>query len=475
MKLKSRALIAVLLITFVIIPRFAFPADDRPSRFISPVTRTWEIAPDPEARDGLEPGLALRLRHVAAENIITLGAGPDPGRDFSRVKLQVWAQAWFTPGLGGHLRFNTERKYWHDCESCADTGEEIIVENLYLEVLNLAHLPIAMRLGRQNLFYGDGFIICDGSPLDGSRTSYVNAGLFTFTLPGLALDLFLISDHEQDDYLPRLNDENTRLAETDECLMGVYFKTMPYAGEESRYHLEPYFVIKRENTEQGLNRISTLGGRLVYPTRRTETRIELAYQTGNLDYIGSEGGTEEDYQEARNVSAFGGTFYFDVNLERLYSLSFGGGYVYLSGDDPKTLAKYEGWNPVLGRWPQWSELYIYTLIPEGGVAYWQNIHFPMIRAGIEPYKRLRLYATYLWMYADKEPAYDPRGQQFESLKRGELFTFRFSYKLEKYLFGHILYEHFSPGGFYNYLWREEGISGEPQGASFLRFELSFAI
>jgi hypothetical protein len=459
MKYNACAFVAALLASIVAIPEAGLPQDGPAFPPVTPVTKTWTIDPDPAARKGVRPGLAVRLRYVDSENITLLGAEEDPGKDFSRIKSQLWLEGWLNSSVKGYMELNSERKYYHHCGSCVDWGHEVIFENLYLEVLNIAGAPIAMRLGRQNLFYGDGLVICDGTPLDGSRTTYVNAALFSFAIPQWAFDIFLISDPEQDDYLPRLDDEDKQLVETDQCLMGIYFRNMPYGGAERGYTLEPYFIIKREKAANGLDRISTFGMRLVLPIANMEATGEATYQMGEH---------HENYaveQEAQNISAFGGTLYLDASYERYWNLMLRAGYVYLEGDDPETHGKYEGWNPVLGRWPQWSELYIYTLIPEGGIAYWRNIKFPMIRAGIEPYPGLGLSASHLWMYAN----------QPESRKRGNLYTVRLSYKIGRHVFGHVLYEHLSPGGYYNWYWRELGISGEPQAASFLRFEFSFAI
>ena len=474
MKHNAYATVAVLLITLVVIPRPGLAREPRAASLVTPVTRTWTINPDSTARQGIKPGLATRLRFVETENIIGLGRPDTPtGMDALRFRLQVWAEAWFTPSFKGHVQFNREKINYDNCEICKDKGEEIIIENLYVEAFDIGGMPVGLRLGRQNLFYGDGLVICDGTPLDGSRTLYVNAALLTFAIPQWAVDIFAAANYEKEDLLPVIDDEHRQLVETDECLMGIYAKTMPYRGESRSFTLEPYFIIKRERAEDWQDRISTIGGRLVVPMRRTKLRAEAAYQTGHMHH---------DYEiesEAKNISAFGGTAYFDLMLERYWDLNLGAGYVYLAGDNRKTHGKFEGWNPVLGRWPQWSDLYIYTLTPEYGVAYWQNIKFPLLRAKVEPRKGFVLEARMLWMYANRaDPGLCQIGVEVEdpeSYKRGNLYALKLSYKIGKHVFGHLLYEHFSPGGYYNWLWRQCSISGEPRAADLARFEISFIL
>jgi hypothetical protein len=475
MKNNTYAIVTVLLITLVVIPRPGLARVSRAAPLVTPVTRTWTINPDSTARRGIRPGVALRLRLAETENIIGLGMPDTPtSRDALRLRVQIWAEAWFTPSFRGHVQFNHERIDFSNCESCVDRDREIVVEKLYVEAFDIAGAPVGLRVGRQNLFYGDGLVMCDGTPLDGSRTLYVNAALLTFAIPQWAVDVFAAANYQKEDLLPVINEEHLKLVETDECLMGIYARTMPYRGEERSFDLEPYFIIKRERAENWHDRISTIGARLVVPTRRTKLRAEAAYQTGNK---------HPDYtieSEAKNISAFGGTAYFDVMLEQYYNLKVGAGYVYLAGDNRKTHGKFEGWNPVLGRWPQWSDLYIYTLIPEYGVAYWQNIKFPLLQARIEPYEGFAFDARVLWMYANQpDPGLfcqiDDLAEDPESMKRGNLYALKFSYRLWERLSGHLLYEHFSPGGYYDWLWRQCGIIGSPAAADFLRFEISFRI
>ena len=44
-------------------------------------------------------------------------------------------------------------------------------------------------------------------------------------------------------------------------------------------------------------------------------------------------------------------------------------YVGLSGNDPSRPNVIGNWDPLFSRWPQWSELAIYSQVPENGVAY----------------------------------------------------------------------------------------------------------
>lgn len=121
--------------------------------------------------------------------------------------------------------------------------DEVIVENLYFEALEPWGLPIGLRAGRQDLLYGDGFLVADGGPLDESRTSYVNGVVLTSRIPLWSFDVFAIKDPRRDNYLPRINNQYTPLIEADEFAWGVMARREPRAGTNLRYTLEPCYII----------------------------------------------------------------------------------------------------------------------------------------------------------------------------------------------------------------------------------------
>jgi hypothetical protein len=55
--------------------------------------------------------------------------------------------------------------------------DEVIFDNFYVDLKKPGGAPVDFRIGRQDLIgqYGEGFLISDGTPGDGSRTFYFNA------------------------------------------------------------------------------------------------------------------------------------------------------------------------------------------------------------------------------------------------------------------------------------------------------------
>ena len=147
------------------------------------------------------------------------------------------------------------------------------------------------------------------------------------------------------------------------------------------------------------------------------------------------------------------------------------GLIYLSGDDPHT-REYEGWDPLYSRWPKWSELYIYTLAGENGVAYWNNLLAPYLQLSLRPEKRIELIGEAYLMYAPQEaPIVFAPGDPLPvddtdagTQERGLLTRVWLKWRATEYLAGHLLWERFAPGTFYD---------TDADTAHFLRWEFIF--
>ncbi|MCD4653915.1 hypothetical protein K8T06_08250, partial [bacterium] len=133
-----------------------------------------------------------------------------------------------------------------------------------------------------------------------------------------------------------------------------------------------------------------------------------------------------------------------------------------SGDDSDT-EKDEGWTPPFSRWPQWSELYIYSFIKEGRVSYWSNLWFANAEFVFTPVDPLKIRLSYYKMMAFE--AWPHPARMFGDGKdRGDLFQIRTDFKLPAGFSGHAVYEYHIPGDFY----------GGDEPGHFLRFELNYS-
>jgi hypothetical protein len=139
-----------------------------------------------------KPGFDVRFRYENWDNLITLGTNSASNsfkdRNFFRLRVMLWDEVKFNNQTSLMVRLNTEPKYqmgpyYHMLKDGTDRRkfdqDEVIIDNLYLDLKKVFGLPLDLRIGRQDFLgkdmYGEGFLILDGTPGDGSRSFYFNA------------------------------------------------------------------------------------------------------------------------------------------------------------------------------------------------------------------------------------------------------------------------------------------------------------
>ena len=135
-------------------------------------------------QDMLKVGGSLRLRHEYWRNIFDLENRTRGDRNFFRFKASLWTKLNLAENLALFAKLTDESRaymYYHISRKGKTThyfdDSEVVFDNLYIDIKDLLGAPIDFRLGRQDFLgqYGEGFLIMDGTPLDGSRTFYFNA------------------------------------------------------------------------------------------------------------------------------------------------------------------------------------------------------------------------------------------------------------------------------------------------------------
>jgi hypothetical protein len=399
----------------------------------APAVRAAEPAPPGTT---LELGLEERIRSENLDNATDFDASAADARHHWRFRTRGWAKLGLGENTGFAIGLNNESRKT-TTPPVALTLDETVIETLYLEH-RFAH-GIWARAGRQNLSRGDGFILMDGGPLEGSRTAYFNAVDLAWTRGPRKLDLLLVSDPDRDQYLPPIHDQHRALIEWDERAIGLYGTD----ASLDRTTFDAYWFFKTETDDtrppssaarQGDRRFHTVGGRL--------TR-DLASDWSFVLEVAGQWGTHAD----GDVRAGAGQALARRAFPRLAgrpSLTLG--WVALSGDDPGTVAQ-EGWDPPFSRYPKWSEMYIYTLGGERGPAYWTNLSMGLAELRMTPAKAVETRLSYQRLDAfhsfPGRPAVYANGTH-----RGDLFVARADLGLGEHWRGHALGEWFEPDDFY---------------------------
>jgi hypothetical protein len=406
-----------------------------------------QTPPEPSA---FEFGFEQRVRNENWNNITDYSDRRDDERQQIRYRTRAWAKAPLGHDIDFFVGINQET-----CDRIGQDNsfDEVIFDAAYLDFKRILTDGLALRVGRQNLMRGEGFILLDGGPWDGSRAIYHNAVDLSYTRGKSKIELIGILNPKRDRMLPRFHDQSKNLVDWDESALGSYFT---HASG-----VEAYYFYKRETNAtrpalggrfQPDRHIHTAGGRTVRKLRPGWTATaEFAYQWGFE-------------RPASNISAWGGYGYVRRTWsQRAWKPYVQAGYWAMSGDDPAT-GRYEGWDPLWSRWPKWSEGYIYSQMREVSASYWTNTAMWQAELGATPRKPLGLRLTYYRMKAFHPFPGDP-GIFGEGRRRGDNLQGRLDFAMGQHWNGHALYETHIPGSFYR----------AQNSGYFLRFELAYSV
>jgi len=435
----------------------------------------FQLSADP----GFKWGFRERVRHTYMNNNMDFNEGSDDQQGFFRVRTNLWGQYDFSNRLSVKLMVTNEfRKYTivRERDSAKEfTLDEIIIDNLFFKYTTSGENPVTITVGRQNLIYGEGFIMLEGGPWDGSRAIFNDAIKVSYKKGSTTFDFLGISNPAVDEnftpfsfteankhYLGLPKDAEGRqwLNDGRENALAIYITHKAAKGAS----LEGYYFFKTEDpdfaiptfptlTKDQLEKryIHTFGWRAVYPvSKNTRLRVESATQLGS--------------QAGNKIGAYGGYANLDFTVCQKRKGVLSPGINILSGDDPST-ADIEGWNPIFSRWPKWSELYIYSQTIENidgarKVAYWTNTLQPNLKfvMNLLPKVNMTLWYHHLQALQASGPG--------EGKTRGNEIQLWLKVNLMKGLTGHFLYDYFMPGDFY---------PAPRTNATFMRFELMYTL
>jgi hypothetical protein len=391
----------------------------------------------PQAEEGTGPRLKLifveRFRFEAWDNAVGLDDAADDGFAYTRNRTTLglsWRPSGNVEVLG---KVTNEFRVYLAPKDRSFNAHELFVDNLYVKWTLPGRVPVTVTAGRQDLNFGEGFVIADGTPGDGSRSYYFNALRVDAGLAeGHGLTAFAHATEQSDRYLPVINPRPQALAEQPERALALY-----YAGAFGRAGIDAYAVHKwtaANETWPVATRTDTFGARAAAPLAKAlSLTAEAAYQSGGYGDAGR--------------SAFGAIAHLDLDLSGtlplLQSATLGG--ILLSGDDPAT-ARMEGWDPIFSRWPKWSESYIYTYTRESRPSYWSNLSSGYAQLAFDLGARSDGHVMVMPMGArHAQPGLFPGGT---GLGRGVLYRGRLNYKISEFMSGRVIWEHFEPGSFY---------------------------
>ncbi len=387
--------------------------------------------------DKAEPRLKLifveRFRFEAWDNAVSLDDSAADGSAYTRNRTTLgldWKPLKNLEVLG---KITNEFRVYLAPKDRVFGWHELFLDNLFVKWTVPGRVPFTVTAGRQDINLGEGFVIADGTPGDGSRSYYFNALRVDAGLAkGHTLTAFAHATKATDRYLPVVHPKPQALAEQPEAALALY-----YAGTFGKTKLDAYAVRKTTDANEAwpsATRTETFGARAVAPLAKPlSLTVEAAFQTGKAGEAGR--------------AAAGAIAHLDYDLKGSLPLlkSAVVGAILLSGDDPST-ARVEGWDPIFSRWPKWSESYIYTYTRESRQSYWSNLASVYAQLVFDLGARSDGHLMVMPMGAGQAQVGDFPGGS--GRHRGTLLRGRLNYKVSKYLTGRFIWEHFTPGSFY---------------------------
>ncbi len=434
------------------------------------------------------PGLTLkfggdiRLRNEDIQNGFDLNDDVNDHWNSTRLRTRLNLDVDYKDVAGMFLQLTNEYRWGSDTKANTDfQAEDIRVDNAYVKIKHFMDAPFIFTGGRQDLlaapekgwggWYGEAWLLFDGTPNDGSAT---------IAFDSLKLRFDGIQDTTIDLIYAKLSDRNRG---TDASLANLYADSDWDEDLFALYGITKFSGMQLDLYAMGRNRnlaanymgaagnfwdpeliTGVFGGRVATAEPLLDKHLSLAceggYQTGYLipagagNYIGS---TPYASDNRVDRNAFGAYAWANLSLAQEapslnpFALAR---FDYMSGDDPDTQSTFEGWDSFYADWPKYSELLIYQYYDPFASAHgsadpnlgsFTNMYFPTVELGLAPFgKQLTVKGGWRYMQADTKNG--PGGGRH----LGDLLQFYTEYRPKEYPFlrAHFYFDYFFPGTYY---------------------------
>lgn len=403
----------------------------------------------------------FRLRGVMFDNFWNFDtAGYDDSWEFYRMRTRLWLNSQVTDDIQFYFRLANEYRWGDDLKShtlLPDTGnldeaigrKDLVLDNAYIEWAEpFGYEPLTLRIGRQDLIYGEGFMILDGQD---------NVGSFLIAFDGAKASLDLREGTKLDLFGMKVEEQGLNVAD-DEDLFGAYLTDTAMLED---HKIELYALHRNSNARDDYMagaikpplHTTALGGRLSgsFLDKALSYAIEGNYQFGEIQEV--EGTYFAGYTAGDDIDrrAYGGYLwgrYTFLDTEWQPYIKLAG--MFTSGDDPDS-SDYEGFDTFYSDWPKWSEGYIYQLYDpfnplKGGtdpdLGSWTNMIIARAEVGAKPMQNTDVMLAYQRLWADEDTGLG------DDEDRGDQVLGILKYQINKNLSTHLLGEYFWPDDYY---------------------------
>lgn len=437
-----------------------------------------EKAPMSDFLANTKVGGDWRLRGVMMDNMWNMDTAPyNDSWAWYRMRTRLYLDTKPLDDVRFFFRLANEYKWGIDSKARALEldpdfdpligNKELFLDNAYLEWTSpLGIEPLTLKIGRQDLIYGEGFLILDGQD---------NVGSMAIAFDGIKTSWALGDQTNLDIFAMKIEEQQRNLAD-DEDLYGAYLtdtslienvKLETYILHRNRNKAEEYALPGRTGVADATyafinprQHTTAIGGRVSGSLldKNLTYAMEAAFQFGKIeDPMGAAFPLRVHGKNSIDRRAFGGYAwgkYTFNDIDWKPYLKLGG--VYTSGNKPNS-SKYEGFDTFYAEWPKYSEGLIYQLYDpfyplKGGSASgygtdrdlgaWTNMIIAQVEAGFKPIERSNMSLSYQHLWADQKTGLG------DGRNRGDLLIAMLTYDFNKHISSHLLGEYFWPDDYY---------------------------
>lgn len=386
---------------------------------------------------GMTFGADLRLRGIYDEALRLDQNARGHDRFWSRYRGRVWTKISPIDNINFNIRLVSEPRLYCRPDTFEDQTirQEALFDKMNVEWTKALGLPLTIKAGRQDLKFGNGWLVIEGTPRDGTRSFFFDALRATWDAKcvNTTFDLVALSNHANSSWWIRpFNDRDLDLIEHDEC--GIIL----YASNKTleRATIDGYFMYKHDDRSLpngNSGELYTFGARVA-----GECGTHWKYRAEAAPQFGHKNGT--------SVCAFGADSQLEYYLRDKLNNSFRGGFEFRSGEsDP------DGCFDILwGRFPHWSNIFNDYL---GGLEFLASQPSNYYRLGLgwsfDPIDRLTFSADYHILFAHHNPMSGAAGFSGDGKFRGQLLAATVNHTLNEHVNSQVKFETFFPGDYYD--------------------------
>ncbi len=338
--------------------------------------------------------------HAGSESTVSHSSDAPSGDDYFRSNTQIEVSADLTDNVSTVINLVNQRD-WNSTMSAPITPAEVSsnefnidLDLAYVQMKEIFYSPLTLTVGRQDLWFGRGFIIGNNN-VAWDPNGIVAAKEYSVTTAFDAIRATLDFNPWTIDFVYAKIFEGNQNLNND---IDLYITNINYKFADYNAVAEAYWVTQWDrslvNSAAGLKAsdTETLGGRVQFdPISQISLGGELAYQFG--DYQST---AVIDKERGAWAADLFGTYRFDNTWKPEVTVE----YVYFSGESDLSNGKgsYGSWNGLYrGKfWTAYEDFreFIYTTTQAGDTPATQNSEMIQVKGAIKPLEDMLLEGSW---------------------------------------------------------------------------------